>query len=348
MTTAQKTAGLATLLALTTLCPRISEAQFNFRQLGRVVNSFSQQGSRFQSQPLRNLPQQFVPREVQNVVRDVERLVSPPSQQRPHVEPDPSRVVGEIVGHVERLIRPQVVPSPPICITPPPECVIPPPPVCVTPPPTCVIPPPICVTPPGPGEPVVGPVPGPEQPGIPTATTDATPTEDRTVIEVGQTLSIPVDGLGQQPGDILFDAGGLVLRAKIVDWQPTSVTFQAPHIDLAAATPATLIVQLANRQRLGEVPVTLAPATTHVGRTRVPVGSQLTLEGRDYGILQGTVHIQVGPLKMQTKLIEWTGDKAVFEVPALDLAKPTEAEIVVANGRGEVAERTDILLVAAS
>ena len=204
-------------------------------------------------------------------------------------------------------------------------------------------------------EPVVDPLPSPcpepiEEPVLP-PTEDPAPEAGAEDVELpvvyeGQTVTLPAEGMGELAGRVAIKFGPISANASIVTWGPKALVFTAPSLGLAEPAAATIVVTAADGSPLGEIAIRFAPpAAPQV--PQVPVGSQLTLNGEGFGPTQGLVWVKIGTIRLRATIISWTPTSAVVELPTLDLAAPTAAELLVLASDGREAERADVQLVAA-
>jgi hypothetical protein len=152
--------------------------------------------------------------------------------------------------------------------------------------------------------------------------------------------------MGELAGRVAIKFGPISADASIVSWGPKELVFTAPRLGLAERAAATVVVTGADGSPLGEIAIRFSPpAEPQV--PQVPVGSQLTLDGQGFGPTQGLVWVKIGTIRLRATIISWTPTSAVIELPNLDLAAPTAAELLVLTSEGQEAERADVQLVAA-
>jgi hypothetical protein len=168
------------------------------------------------------------------------------------------------------------------------------------------------------------------------------------VIHESQQVDLPVEGLSPA-GTVIVKLGPIAKQAKVLRWGPDRVVFEVPTLGLAEAAPATLVLVSDNGTTLGDIEFLYAPQPpVPTERPQVPVGSRLTLNGKDFGQQQGNIWIEIGQIRLNANIISWTADEAVVEMPKLDLASPTAAELIVAQEDGVVVDRTAIELIASN
>ena len=167
------------------------------------------------------------------------------------------------------------------------------------------------------------------------------------VIYEGQGVRLPVAGLADA-GRVAIKLGPIVAQAKVLDWGSESVDFEAPTVGLAEVAAATLVLANTDGSVLTEIPINFAPAQAVAPQLpQVPVGSKLTLSGQDFGEVAGSVQVHVGQIQLNATVVNWSETTAVVQMPELQLATSTVAELIVASQDGRELERTTIELVAA-
>jgi hypothetical protein len=79
-------------------------------------------------------------------------------------------------------------------------------------------------------------------------------------VPVGTQLKLDGDGFGATPGSVWVKIGTIRLRATIVDWTPQSAVIKLPELDLAAPTPAELLVMTSEGHQVEQADVQLVAA----------------------------------------------------------------------------------------
>jgi hypothetical protein len=170
---------------------------------------------------------------------------------------------------------------------------------------------------------------------------------ERPVIFEGQTVTLPAEGMGDTAGRVSIKLGPISASADIISWSPNQLVFTAPKLGLADPADGRLVVTGADGSLLGESAIRFSPPLKSQ-LPQVPVGSRLTLDGDGFGVQPGLVWVKVGTIRLRATIISWTPNSALVELPNLDLAAPTAAELQVLTSEGRQAERADIQLVAAN
>jgi len=80
---------------------------------------------------------------------------------------------------------------------------------------------------------------------------------------------------------------------------------------------------------------------------QVPVGSTITLQGKEFGETAGQVVIQLDKLAMPAMVNEWKNESITATVPMLALSAPLRAEILVVKFDGKVANSLKVELIPA-
>jgi hypothetical protein len=75
-------------------------------------------------------------------------------------------------------------------------------------------------------------------------------------------------------------------------------------------------------------------------------GSELVLDGKEFGDTTGGVRLLIGPLAVPVGISNWSANEVSVKLPMLELAGPADAEMIVFNAEGKVVTKTKIRLVA--
>ena len=75
-------------------------------------------------------------------------------------------------------------------------------------------------------------------------------------------------------------------------------------------------------------------------------GSELVLDGKEFGDATGGVRLLMGPLAVPVAINNWSANEVAVKLPMLELAGPADTEIIVFNAEGKVVTKTKIRLVA--
>lgn len=92
-----------------------------------------------------------------------------------------------------------------------------------------------------------------------------------------------------------------------------------------------------------------AAATEEVAEKlmQIPVGSTITLQGKDLGEAAGQVVVQIDKISLPAQMNEWKADSANVTLPMLGLAGPTKAQIWMVKADGAVAANLAVELIPA-
>lgn len=268
---------------------------------------------------------------------EIIRQIGAPVQPKPGPVilplPGPGPLPGPIVHPTPKpcpVPKPYPVPNPTPYPWPHPTPRPCPAPICL-PPVVCPTQPPVVV------DPIVTPLPIDEP---------VLPPSDAPVLYSGQRVTLPADGLVGTSGRVIVKLGPLAMPCTVLTWGPAEIVFETPNVPLVEAAPAQLVIQQANGTPLAEIAVKFSPVS-EAALLEVPVGSQMTLSGTNFGDARGQVRLLVGPLRMEATVLSWTRTSTVVVVPYLEIADPTRAELIVMDSNGTVADRQDVQLVAA-
>jgi hypothetical protein len=80
---------------------------------------------------------------------------------------------------------------------------------------------------------------------------------------------------------------------------------------------------------------------------QIPVGSTITLQGKDLGDKAGQVVVQIDKVSLPAQMNEWKADSAVVTLPMIGLAGPTKAQLWMVKADGAVAANMAVELVPA-
>jgi hypothetical protein len=80
---------------------------------------------------------------------------------------------------------------------------------------------------------------------------------------------------------------------------------------------------------------------------QIPVGSTITLQGKDLGDKAGQVVVQVDKISLPAQMNAWKVDSAVATLPMIGLAGPTKAQLWMVKADGAVAANLAVELIPA-
>jgi hypothetical protein len=102
--------------------------------------------------------------------------------------------------------------------------------------------------------------------GEPTVVETPTPAaaQARAQIRVGTPFELPAKGLGAKAGRVAVKVGAVILECPVSNWHDGGLRATVADMMLAAATPADLIVALADGTVAARIPVDLLPAAVQV------------------------------------------------------------------------------------
>jgi hypothetical protein len=80
---------------------------------------------------------------------------------------------------------------------------------------------------------------------------------------------------------------------------------------------------------------------------QIPVGSTITLAGKDLGDAAGQVVVQIDKISLPAQMNEWKVDGANGTLPMLGLAGPTKAQLWMVKADGAVAANMAVELIPA-
>lgn len=75
-------------------------------------------------------------------------------------------------------------------------------------------------------------------------------------------------------------------------------------------------------------------------------GSELMLDGKQFGEATGSVRLVIGPLAVPVAIGNWSASEVSVKLPMLELAGPADADLVVIDAQGKLITKTKIRLVA--
>lgn len=73
-------------------------------------------------------------------------------------------------------------------------------------------------------------------------------------------------------------------------------------------------------------------------------GSQLVLDGQEFGGVPGQVMLVLGPMELPVGIANWTPSEVSVQLPELPLTKATDARLVVLNSQGNVVTQSELRL----
>jgi len=88
--------------------------------------------------------------------------------------------------------------------------------------------------------------------------------QPRPQLRVGTAFELPAKGLGAKPGRVAVKVGAVILECPVSNWNDGGLRATVAEMTLAAATPADLIVALADGAVAARIPVDLRPAAVQV------------------------------------------------------------------------------------
>ena len=88
--------------------------------------------------------------------------------------------------------------------------------------------------------------------------------QPRPQLRVGTAFELPAKGLGAKPGRVAVKVGAVILECPVSNWHDGGLRATVAEMTLAAATPADLIVALADGAVAARIPVDLLPAAVQV------------------------------------------------------------------------------------
>jgi len=88
--------------------------------------------------------------------------------------------------------------------------------------------------------------------------------QPRPQLRVGTAFELPAKGLGAKPGRVAVKVGAVILECPVSNWNDGGLRATVAEMTLAAATPADLIVALADGAVAARIPVDLLPAAVQV------------------------------------------------------------------------------------
>jgi hypothetical protein len=119
---------------------------------------------------------------------------------------------------------------------------------------------------------------------------------------------------------------------------PTPIVVEAPVTTVvaggAAVAPAAAVE-----------PMALETAAEKL--LQIPVGSTITLQGKDLGEKSGQVVVQIDKVSLPAQMNEWKVDSAVVTLPMIGLAGPTKAQLWMVKADGAVAANMAVELIPA-
>lgn len=74
------------------------------------------------------------------------------------------------------------------------------------------------------------------------------------------------------------------------------------------------------------------------------IGSQLTLDGQEFGGKPGRVLMVLGPMELPVAVADWTPSEVTIQLPELPLTKSSEARIVILNSEGKLINQSELKL----
>ncbi len=77
-------------------------------------------------------------------------------------------------------------------------------------------------------------------------------------------------------------------------------------------------------------------------------GSQLVLDGQQFGGTPGQVQLVVGPMTVPVAIANWTPSELTIQLPELPLTKASDARVVVLDSTGKLITQSDIRLAPTS
>lgn len=123
----------------------------------------------------------------------------------------------------------------------------------------------------------------------------------------GTNLTITGSNFGSVQGSTVVSIGGAV--ASVLSWATGSITVTVPDSSLPGDQSLTVS---ADGYSSNALPFTVTPAATSLSPTSGATGSLVTLAGKNFGDVQGTVAVQgVGAV-----INSWSSTSIVFTVPA--------------------------------
>ena len=87
------------------------------------------------------------------------------------------------------------------------------------------------------------------------------------------------------------------------------------------------------------------PAAFEIDPAQVNVGGELIVAGEGFGPQPGQVLLHVGDQEIQAEIAGWYDLGVKIVVPNLEIAQPTEAEVIVVRGDGAAANPLKITLL---
>ena len=77
-------------------------------------------------------------------------------------------------------------------------------------------------------------------------------------------------------------------------------------------------------------------------------GSQLVLDGQEFGGTPGRVQLIVGAMRLPARIANWTPNEVAIALPQLDLTSTSDARIVIFNANGQMVTSSNIRLAPAA
>ncbi len=153
-----------------------------------------------------------------------------------------------------------------------------------------------------------------------------------TAIEAGDTQSVDVR-LPMEVLDMGRDASG------------DPVPFGTLHVIVDADREISEVFEGNNGADLArERVLPVDPAAFELEPTMAPGGGEVLLAGEGFGPEPGQVLVHLGNVEMQAEILGWYDLGVRLALPALPLAGPTDAEIIVIRGDGAAANPLQITI----
>jgi hypothetical protein len=146
-----------------------------------------------------------------------------------------------------------------------------------------------------------------------------------TGIEAGQTQTV----------DLRLPVGALDMARDAVG-QP--LPFEKLHVLIDADREIDEVFETNNGANLARADILLVdPAAFEADPATAPGGAEVVVAGEGFGPEPGQVLLHLGNVEMQAKILGWYDLGVRLVLPALPLAGPTEANLIVIRGDGAAA-----------
>jgi hypothetical protein len=143
-----------------------------------------------------------------------------------------------------------------------------------------------------------------------------------TSVLTGAQFQVNGSGFGTTQGSstIVFRNGNFV--PTIVSWSDTQITATAP----AVADRGPIIVTVAGVQSNTDVNITiLGPSISSFSPTSGPVGTQVTINGGNFGSTQGTSTVTFN--SSSASIVSWSNTQIVATVPSVAISGPVKVRV---------------------